>query len=48
MIRRPASAGRRFFGLTLYRLEDGKVRAYWRADDRHDLHDRQLGGWRPG
>lgn len=37
----------RFFGLTLYRLEDGLIREYWRAYDRHDLYDRQLGGWRP-
>ena len=37
----------RFFGLTLYRLEDGRIREYWRAYDRHDLYDRQLGGWRP-
>lgn len=37
----------RFFGITIYRLEDGRVREYWRAYDRHDLYDRQLGGWRP-
>jgi len=37
----------RFFGLTLYRLEDGRIREYWRAYDRLDLYDRQLGGWRP-
>jgi predicted ester cyclase len=38
----------RFFGLTLYRLEAGRIRQYWRAYDRLDLYDRQLGGWRPG
>jgi predicted ester cyclase len=38
----------RFFGLTLYRLEGGRIREYWRAYDRLDLYDRQLGGWRPG
>jgi len=38
----------RFFGLTLYRLERGRIREYWRAYDRLDLYDRQLGGWRPG
>jgi len=36
-----------FFGLTEYRLEAGKIREYWRAYDRLDLYDRQLGGWRP-
>lgn len=43
------STGRpvRFFGLTLYRVEQGLVREYWRAYDRLDLYDRQLGGWRP-
>lgn len=45
---RPTGKPVRFFGLTLYRLEDGRVREYWRAYDRHDLYDRQLGGWRPG
>jgi predicted ester cyclase len=38
----------RFFGLTMYRLEGGRIREYWRAYDRLDLYDRQLGGWRPG
>jgi len=37
----------RFFGITLYRLENGRIREYWRAYDRLDLYDRQLGGWRP-
>ncbi len=37
-----------FFGLTLYRLEHGRILEYWRAYDRLDLYDRQLGGWRPG
>ena len=37
-----------FCGMTLYRLEEGKVREYWRCYDRHDLYDGQLGGWRPG
>jgi len=37
----------RFFGLTEYRIEAGVIREYWRAYDRLDLYDRQLGGWRP-
>ena len=37
----------RFFGLTEYRLESGKIREYWRAYDRLDLYERQLDGWRP-
>jgi ketosteroid isomerase-like protein len=37
----------RFFGISVYRLEDGRVREYWRAYDRLDLYDGQLGGWRP-
>lgn len=44
---RPTGRPVRFFGLTLYRIEDGLIREYWRAYDRHDLYDRQLGGWRP-
>lgn len=40
---RPSS----FCGMTLYRLQDGLIREYWRCYDRHDLYDRQLGGWRP-
>ena len=38
----------RFSGMTLYRLEVGLVREYWRVYDRLDLYDNQLGGWRPG
>jgi predicted ester cyclase len=38
----------RFFGITEYRLQAGRVREYWRAYDRLDLYDRQLEGWRPG
>jgi predicted SnoaL-like aldol condensation-catalyzing enzyme len=38
----------RFFGLSEYRLEAGLIREYWRAYDRLDLYDAQLGGWRPG
>lgn len=47
-VHRPTGLPVRFFGMTLYRLEAGKIREYWRAYDRHDLYDRQLGGWRPG
>jgi ketosteroid isomerase-like protein len=36
-----------FFGITIYRLDGGRIREYWRAYDRLDLYDRQLGGWRP-
>ena len=25
----------------------GLIREYWRAYDRHDLYEKQLGGWRP-
>lgn len=37
----------RFFGISVYRLENGLVREYWRAYDRLDLYDGQLQGWRP-
>jgi predicted SnoaL-like aldol condensation-catalyzing enzyme len=37
----------RFFGLSEYRIESGLIREYWRAYDRLDLYDTQLGGWRP-
>jgi ketosteroid isomerase-like protein len=47
-VHKPTGKPVRFFGLTLYRLQDGRIREYWRAYDRHDLYDRQLGGWRPG
>jgi ketosteroid isomerase-like protein len=47
-VHKPTGRPVRFFGLTLYRLDEGKIREYWRAYDRHDLYDRQLGGWRPG
>lgn len=46
-LHRPTGRRVRFFGITIYRLEDGRVREYWRAYDRHDLYDRQLGRWRP-
>jgi len=46
-VHKPTARPVRFFGLTLYRLESGRIREYWRAYDRHDLYDRQLGGWRP-
>ena len=36
-----------FCGLTLYRLQDGLIREYWRCYDRHDFYDVQLDGWRP-
>lgn len=44
---KPTGLPVRFFGITVYRIEDGLIREYWRAYDRHDLYDRQLGGWRP-
>jgi predicted ester cyclase len=44
---RPTGRPVRFFGITIYRLEDGLIREYWRAYDRLDLYDHQLGGWRP-
>ena len=47
-VHRPTGRPVRFFGLALYRLEGGRIREYWRAYDRHDLYERQLGGWRPG
>jgi len=46
-VHKPTGRPVRFSGVTVYRLEDGRVREYWRAYDRHDLYDRQLGGWRP-
>jgi len=36
-----------FCGMTLYRLENGLIREYWRCYDRLDLYDTQLQGWRP-
>jgi predicted ester cyclase len=47
-IHKPTGRRVRFFGMTLYRLECGLIREYWRSYDRHDLYDVQLGGWRPG
>jgi ketosteroid isomerase-like protein len=46
-VHKPTGRRVRFFGITEYRIEDGLIREYWRAYDRHDLYDRQLGGWRP-
>jgi len=46
-VHRPTGKPVRFFGITIYRLEDGLIREYWRAYDRLDLYDHQLGGWRP-
>jgi len=46
-LHKPTGRRVRFFGITEYRIEDGLIREYWRAYDRHDLYDRQLGGWRP-
>jgi ketosteroid isomerase-like protein len=46
-VHRPTGRPVRFFGITIYRLEDGLIREYWRAYDRLDLYDRQLDGWRP-
>ena len=45
---KPTGQRVRFFGLSIYRLEGGRIAEYWRAYDRLDLYDRQLGGWRPG
>mgnify|MGYP003397777692 CR=1 FL=1 len=44
---KPTGRAVRFFGITEYRIEDGLIREYWRAYDRHDLYETQLGGWRP-
>ena len=44
---RPTGRPVSFVGMTMYRLQDGLVREYWRCYDRHDLYDRQLDGWRP-
>lgn len=46
-VHKPTGRPVRFFGITEYRIEDGLIREYWRAYDRHDLYERQLGGWRP-
>ena len=46
-VHKPTGKPVRFFGLTLYRLENGRIREYWRAFARHDLYDRQLAGWLP-
>jgi len=36
-VHRPTGKPVRFFGITIYRLEDGLIREYWRAYDRLDL-----------
>jgi predicted ester cyclase len=46
-LHKPTGRRVRFFGITEYRIEGGRIREYWRAYDRHDLYDRQLAGWRP-
>ncbi len=46
-VHRPTGRPVRFFGLSVYRLEGGQIAEYWRAYDRLDLYERQLGGWRP-
>jgi predicted SnoaL-like aldol condensation-catalyzing enzyme len=47
-VHRPTGRPVQFFGLSVYRLEQGKITEYWRAYDRLDLYETQLGGWRPG
>ena len=47
-IHNPTGRPVKFFGLSMYRMEDGKIAEYWRAYDRFDLYQNQLGGWRPG
>jgi len=47
-VHRPSGRPVEFFGLSVYRLKQGKIVEYWRAYDRLDLYDTQLGGWRPG
>mgnify|MGYP003484920188 CR=1 FL=1 len=44
---KPTGRAVRFFGITEYRIDGGLIREYWRAYDRHDLYEKQLGGWRP-
>ena len=46
-VHRPTGKPVRFFGLTQYRIEHGKICEYWRSYDRYDLYEHQLGGWRP-
>ena len=47
-VHKPTGRAVEFFGLSVYRLEAGKIAEYWRAYDRLDLYETQLGGWRPG
>jgi len=47
-VHRPTGKKVKFFGLSVYRLEQGKIAEYWRAYDRLDLYEIQLDGWRPG
>ena len=47
-VHRPTGRSVQFFGLSVYRVEQGKIAEYWRAYDRLDLYETQLGGWRPG
>ena len=44
---KPTGKPVRFCGMTMYRLEDGLIKHYWRCYDRYDLYDVQLDGWRP-
>ena len=46
-VHKPTGRPVEFFGLTVYRLDEGRIAEYWRAYDRLDLYDTQLGGWRP-
>jgi predicted SnoaL-like aldol condensation-catalyzing enzyme len=46
-VHKPTGKPVEFFGLSIYRLEEGWIAEYWRAYDRLDLYDSQLGGWRP-
>ena len=46
-IHKPTGKSVEFFGLSVYRLEQGRIVEYWRAYDRLDLYEGQLGGWRP-
>ena len=46
-VHKPTGKPVAFFGMTEYKIENGTIIEYWRAYDRLDLYDKQLGGWRP-
>ena len=42
-----AALMRQYYEEVFNRRNPAFMREYWRAYDRHDLYETQLGGWRP-